>query len=1503
MNYRLILSLHLLLLLCYQAAAQCNPSFGSTGKTTDTFCVGEIFSLNANSPGYTDSSTSWSFGDGNQSISVNTSHSYANAGNYTITFTSSGTAGSCTKTLSVTIKNSPDIDISLQSLDSQCFQNNSFCIYDQTTAPFGKVSQTRYVFSDGNVIDTINPVFPVNICKVITDPNGGYFDMVAEAKDTNGCVSREVYRNFLYVSPKIDISLVNATPTNPDCDSTLGRFRNTSITSLEDLDSFCWFFGDGDSIVGTPTSNTQYWTGNSGGRLPDIPISTIPNVIQHTYDLNGNFDATLIGKAFGCSDTFTLKNAVSVVSIPPPTLNVNDIYTIDEMPVCFTVSNPSGLAPTSFFWNFGDPPSGNLNFNTTTLNPCRNFELGPHLVTLRIQIGPCSFNLIDTFQVLGPDAQIEADYNRIGAFEKNQCGTADSIHFTNASTFYHNDNNPTDEDSTVIINGKSQLAFNYNSSTSLGDQTALTSSTHLANRTMGSQVWRIWDFGDAYAPQCTTSNAKGLNVGINCNFSEDEFPVHKYQSWDSIYYNNYYAVNDSFQCTNYNESTNSCYVENIDTLNASKHRELFDETISREYRATLWLRDTINQREDTDEVMIDLRKPDASKMTLSSGTPCPFYGGNFNYQLEFDMNAGGKSYFAVNFDSLAYGVGGFTPYNQGILAPPKPGNPTPFLLPYAITGGLGDKFVKGYSPGEIGDPNLRSPHGAFTMGLIVGKGPLSGGVPSCLDTAWYPNIFNIPYLNSGFDIVDPEEDKKYICAGESAYFKLDESIQHNISTLRWNWGYQGLGEGPDLDLYVEEFKYAEKYNGPSPTRNDKDILYAGEDWLYNYVVRSTIDEFSGFTTLDTIVTSILKDWKSESVFENEELYNTFSQTLGCTDIPKEQMYKLWGDGTFGCIDTTGLSEFLKVVNSEYRNYNGDAVYMVQDKRYRYTNASHTDSIEVAQVLHFRDSSLQGYDTLILGTDTTHGVWKKEYNYRKVIDGDTVTLLGKGSLNPSLSITTLDGCQSSHSEILNAGFHAYFSLSDQLICKGLTIGIYDSIRYYQYGVEDPFTYPLNQNLRYWNSPIRYSANPPLETFIADWDKNDGHFDSIRSLPLFHFYYDPGEYIMTIVAEDSMGCTDTTEFEITISDAAPDFNSELGSNCESLVTFTDLSTVASPLDEIISWEWDFGDGTRNSILQNPTHKYSVTEGVDVTLTTKTKTGCDRSITKQIIIPGPRPKFEFTNWIWFNDTVVICQGDSLELKNISRADITSPIFQMIWGDGSVSSAPGVGETFSHRYNTPGIYELFLTVEDEIPGTGVRCSRIFPDTNPDLITQRRIVVIVHESPEVSITTSGYPSYLGQFTMLTANLDQKYTRIRWIMGDGTVYDEPDVSQNTITHQFTQEGIYNVILAPEYDELPRCWARDTSQVWVRHDSLISVTELDLGIAIYPNPAGKRLYIKIDEGVDITSLQIIDILGKEYETKYLSKNVLDVATLASGTYILRLETSKGLITKKIQVLRE
>ena len=75
------------------------------------------------------------------------------------------------------------------------------------------------------------------------------------------------------------------------------------------------------------------------------------------------------------------------------------------------------------------------------------------------------------------------------------------------------------------------------------------------------------------------------------------------------------------------------------------------------------------------------------------------------------------------------------------------------------------------------------------------------------------------------------------------------------------------------------------------------------------------------------------------------------------------------------------------------------------------------------------------------------------------------------------------------------------------------------------------------------------------------------------------------------------------------------------------------------------------------------------------------------------------------------------------------------------------------------------------------------------------------------------------------------------------------------------------------------------------------------IAVYPNPASNSIHINDLNNV-VISLKLIDRIGKEIYTEKISgnKTEINVAAFDEGLYILQLETTLGIITKKILLLR-
>ena len=87
----------------------------------------------------------------------------------------------------------------------------------------------------------------------------------------------------------------------------------------------------------------------------------------------------------------------------------------------------------------------------------------------------------------------------------------------------------------------------------------------------------------------------------------------------------------------------------------------------------------------------------------------------------------------------------------------------------------------------------------------------------------------------------------------------------------------------------------------------------------------------------------------------------------------------------------------------------------------------------------------------------------------------------------------------------------------------------------------------------------------------------------------------------------------------------------------------------------------------------------------------------------------------------------------------------------------------------------------------------------------------------------------------------------------------------------------------------------------------NVNEFDLGnkIATYPNPVFEELNIRSEEPI-IESYRIVNMLGKivfEQSTIIPQQNIrMNLSALERGNYILYLNTSKGIATKKITLVR-
>lgn len=98
----------------------------------------------------------------------------------------------------------------------------------------------------------------------------------------------------------------------------------------------------------------------------------------------------------------------------------------------------------------------------------------------------------------------------------------------------------------------------------------------------------------------------------------------------------------------------------------------------------------------------------------------------------------------------------------------------------------------------------------------------------------------------------------------------------------------------------------------------------------------------------------------------------------------------------------------------------------------------------------------------------------------------------------------------------------------------------------------------------------------------------------------------------------------------------------------------------------------------------------------------------------------------------------------------------------------------------------------------------------------------------------------------------------------------------------------------------------TATAWLMLDNIVvssalSVNEFEkYGLLMYPNPVLDFISINNPENIQINSISVKDINGREFlNNKYTStNNILNLSNLSKGIYFIQLDTEKGTLSKKI-----
>ena len=311
-----------------------------------------------------------------------------------------------------------------------------------------------------------------------------------------------------------------------------------------------------------------------------------------------------------------------------------------------------------------------------------------------------------------------------------------------------------------------------------------------------------------------------------------------------------------------------------------------------------------------------------------------------------------------------------------------------------------------------------------------------------------------------------------------------------------------------------------------------------------------------------------------------------------------------------------------------------------------------------------------------------------------------------------------------------------------------------------------------------------SNDPDGTIVAyAWDFGDGTTGT--GVQVDHVYATPGTYTVTLTVTDDKGATGTDTKVITVTAPAapkPPVANAGGpySGIVGQAVQMDGTGSTDPDGTIVSYAWDFGDGTTGTGA-TPTHAYSAAGVYTVTLTVTDNDGLTASATTTATIVVPAPPVADAGGPYSADV-----GIAILFDGSASMDPDGTIVSYTWdfGDGTTGS----GQQALHAYGVPGTYTVVLTVVDNdgLSDTATATATIIDPTPPPPPPPAPMPPVADAGGPYSGTTGMAVQMDGSGS---SDPDGTIVSYAWDFGDGTTG-----TGVTPSHAYAMAGTYTVTL-------------------------------------------------------------------------------------------------------------
>jgi PKD repeat protein len=232
----------------------------------------------------------------------------------------------------------------------------------------------------------------------------------------------------------------------------------------------------------------------------------------------------------------------------------------------------------------------------------------------------------------------------------------------------------------------------------------------------------------------------------------------------------------------------------------------------------------------------------------------------------------------------------------------------------------------------------------------------------------------------------------------------------------------------------------------------------------------------------------------------------------------------------------------------------------------------------------------------------------------------------------------------------------------------------------------------------------SSDPLVGILNYSWNFGDATNGSGAALS--HAFGAPGSYVVTLTVTNTYGQTASASNSVIV-DPGPTASFTVSANpvAPGVTVAFNAGGSSDPLVAIVSYSWNFGDGTIGSGVA-PTHAFATPGNYGVTLTVTNSHGQTSGASNNVIVnPPPTASFKISP----NPATI---GSPVSFDAGASSHPFGTVASYTWSFGDGGTATGVAAT--HAYAAPGTYAVTLTVTDSDGQVGTSSANIVANPPP---------------------------------------------------------------------------------------------------------------------------------------------------------------------------------------------